>query len=338
MKTYLLGCDWGTSSFRLRLINTPDMRLLGEITSPTEGVAATFSAWKSQTENDGTTKGDFFRKQLQTQIDQLARQLSLNLDRVPVVISGMASSSIGMDEVPYATLPFPVDGSLSSVKRLGMTASCPHDILLISGVRTTHDVMRGEETQLVGLIALLDTLHHPVADAILIFPGTHSKHVFIKNQTVVDFQTFMTGEVFKLMSQHSILADSIESAELTTLSPDDLAAFTLGVHDADASILNGLFKVRTNQLFNRLGKRQNGLYLSGLLIGNELKTLLHQEHWQLMLCSGNNLYTLYEAALDSLGLSARTITIPADIIDKAAFAGQVTIFQNQLVTLTEKRQ
>ncbi|QKZ14024.1 2-dehydro-3-deoxygalactonokinase [Spirosoma sp. KUDC1026] len=336
MKTYLLGCDWGTSSFRLRLINTTDMQLLGEITSQTEGVAATFSIWKSQIENVGTTKSDFFRKQLQAQIDLLARQLSLKLDRIPVVISGMASSTIGMDEVPYATLPFPVDGSQACTKRLGMTAGFPHDILLISGVRTTHDVMRGEETQLVGLIALLNALHRPVADTILIFPGTHSKHIFIKNQTIVDFQTFMTGEVFELMSQHSILADSIESAELTALSPDDLAAFILGVHDADASILNGLFKVRTNQLFNRLGKRQNGLYLSGLLIGNELKTLLHQEHWQLMLCSGNNLYTLYKAALDGLGLSARTITIPADTVDKAAFAGQVTIFRNQLVTLTEK--
>ena len=192
MKTYLLGCDWGTSSFRLRLINRPDLQLLGEITSQ-EGVAATFTSWKTNGEKKGTSREQFFRLQLQQQINLLGDQLKINLDDIPVVISGMASSSIGMDELPYATLPFPTDGSLASIKRLDGQSYFLHDITLISGVRNHHDVMRGEETQLIGLLSLLDSLHYTIEDAILIFPGTHSKHIYIQNQQVVDFQTFMTG-------------------------------------------------------------------------------------------------------------------------------------------------
>lgn len=333
MKNYLLGCDWGTSSFRLRLINSTDIQLIGEITSQ-EGVANTFTAWKANGEPKGISRAQFFRLQLQRQINLLAKQLVVNLDDIPVVISGMASSSIGMDEVPYATLPFPIDGSLASIKRIDTQTDFAHDIILISGVRTEHDVMRGEETQLIGLLALLNTLHFNSEESILIFPGTHSKHIYIQNQQVVDLQTFMTGEIFNLMSNYSILKDSVEATGLVDFEESELDAFKSGINQSHhSSILNSLFRVRTNQLFNQLTKRQNALYLSGLLIGNELKSLINQSTWQLILCSGNNLYELYKLAIEELHLSDRTITISADLIDKATIAGQVKIAQNQLIPL-----
>ncbi|SOD92983.1 2-dehydro-3-deoxygalactonokinase [Spirosoma fluviale] len=333
MKNYLLGCDWGTSSFRLRLIDSSNHQLIGEITSQ-EGIANTFTAWKAIGDGATLPREQFFRHQLKRHINQLSTKVSIKLNGIPIVISGMASSSIGMAEVPYATLPFPVDGSLSSTKRLLKQADFPHDITLISGVRTEHDVMRGEETQLIGLLALLDTGHVAADASILIFPGTHSKHIYIQNQQVIDFQTFMTGEVFNLMAHYSILKDSIAPAELSTFTNDQLDAFKLGVNESDSSsILNSLFRVRTNQLFGLLNKPDNTLYLSGLLIGAELKTLLDQPQWQLILCSGNNLYELYKLAMEELQLSDRTTTISSDLIDKATIAGQVKIVQNQLVTL-----
>lgn len=335
MKSYLLGCDWGTSSFRLRLINSIDLQLIGEITSQ-EGVANTFTRWKANSETSGISRDHFFRGQLQRQINLLANQLSINLDDIPVVISGMASSSIGMDEVPYATLPFPIDGSRASIKQLDTQAGFAHDIILISGVRTDHDVMRGEETQLIGLLTLLDNLHVTNEESILIFPGTHSKHIYIKDQQVVDLQTFMTGEVFNLMSHYSILKDSVEPTSLVTFDESGLDAFKRGIHEShQSSILNSLFRVRTNQLFEQLTKRQNALYLSGLLIGNELKSLLKQPDSQLILCSGNNLYELYKQAVVELHLADRTTTISADLIDKATIAGQVKIAKNLLVSLSK---
>ena len=138
------------------------------------------------------------------------------------------------------------------------------------------------------------------------------------------------------MSHYSILKDSVEVNGLTAFDDDELEAFTLGINESDSSsILTDLFRVRTNQLFNRLTKRQNALYLSGLLIGNELKSLIHQPHRQLILCSGTNLYELYKLAMKELHLSERTITISADLIDKATMAGQVKIAQNQLLPLSK---
>ncbi|AKD54241.1 2-dehydro-3-deoxygalactonokinase [Spirosoma radiotolerans] len=332
MKNHLLGCDWGTSSFRLRLIDSTDLRLISEVTSQ-EGVASTFSDWKANGESQGVSREHFFRQQLKRQVDWLASKTAIDLTGTPIVISGMASSSIGMEEVPYATLPFPTDGSLASTRQLSAQADFPHDLTLISGVRTQDDVMRGEETQLIGLLDLLDTLQMSVDESILLFPGTHSKHIYIQQQQVTDFRTFMTGELFNLMAYHSILKDSVEPTDLHTFSDSDLTAFTSGINDADSSILNALFRVRTNQLFNKLSKKQNALYLSGLLIGDELKTLIKQPKWQLILCSGNNLYELYKLAMEVLQLSDRTTTISANLIDKATMAGQLKIAQNQHVLL-----
>ncbi len=331
MKKHLLCCDWGTSFFRLQLINTSDYQCIGEIHSPV-GVSGTFDGWKLAGEHTGITRELFFRQQVRQQIDSLAAKLSVNLTDIPVVISGMASSSIGMEEIPYATLPFAVDGSQASVRRFDQQADFPHDILLISGIRSQHDVMRGEETQLIGLIALLDSLGTKIDDATFIFPGTHSKHVYIQNRQLTHFDTYMTGELFDLMANQSILKDSVDISSLANTSVDAIKAFRKGVNQAKLSItLNNLFRVRTNQLFDKFTKKQNAFYLSGLLIGAELSDLPKKASWPLILCSGSNLSHFYELAIDELQLTDRTITVPAELSDKAASIGQLHLFHNQLL-------
>ena len=329
MNNYLLCCDWGTTSFRLRLINVQTKELVGEILSA-EGIARTFDAWKAA-ENGELSKQHFFAGQLQKQISLLESKLGLHLSGVAIIVSGMASSSIGMFEIPYAELPFDLDGHQANVHRIDSSADFPHDIILVSGIKSDHDVMRGEETQLIGLIELLNISDK---ECILIFPGTHSKHLLIKGSKLVDFQTYMTGEIYKIIASHSILKDSIEISSSPEFSASELEAFRLGVQQADATgILKGLFRVRTNQLFNKLGKKENALYMSGLLIGSELRNLLDENHVQLVLCSGNNLYELYKLAVEELNLAPRTTTVSSDIVDKATIAGQIKIFQNQTITL-----
>ena len=329
MKKHLLCCDWGTSFFRLQLINISDYQCIGEIQSPV-GVAGTFDGWKLAGEHTGITRELFFRQQIRQQIDLLAANLSADLTDIPVVISGMASSSIGMDEIPYATLPFAVDGSQASVRRFDQQADFPHDILLISGIRSQHDVMRGEETQLIGLIALLDSLGNKIDDATFIFPGTHSKHIYIQNRQLTHFDTYMTGELFDLMANQSILKDSVDISNLTNTSVDTIKAFRKGVNQATSSItLTNLFRVRTNQLFDIFTKEQNAFYLSGLLIGAELTDLPRKVSWPLILCSGSKLSRFYELAIDELQLTDRTITIPGELSDKAASIGQIHLFHNQ---------
>lgn len=330
----LLCCDWGTSAFRLRLMTIAALECVGEVSSPA-GVARTFTDWKTDGEPTGVTREQFFRRQLGAHIDRLAEQVSRRLDGVPIAISGMASSSIGMADVPYATLPFATDGSQAGVRHFDRQPDFPHDIILIAGIRSEHDVMRGEETQLIGLLALLDGVGGAGQKALFIFPGTHSKHLFVKNDQLIHFDTYMTGELFDLMANQSILADSVDTTDLTPISDGDRAAFRRGVRQSTSTpLLNSLFTVRTNQLFDQLTKRQNALYLSGLLIGQELGPLLDKPDWPIVLCSGSNLAAFYELALKELRLSARTTPISPDLIDRAASVGQIRLYQHQPLKLT----
>ena len=140
----------------------------------------------------------------------------------------------------------------------------------------------------------------------------------------------MTGELFNLMANHSILKDSVDSSGTSDFSENNIDAFKLGLRESCSSnVLNGLFTVRTNQLFNRLSKQQNSFYLSGLLIGTEMKHLLEKENWQLVLCSGSNLSRYYKIAIEELHLTDRTDIVPSDLIDKAAITGQIRVFENQ---------
>lgn len=324
MNEYFISCDWGTTAFRLRLIDTVGYKVMSECIS-LDGVARTYEAWKA-TGSPAHEKQVFFKDKLKQQLAVLSKQSKHPLEGLDIIISGMASSTIGMVELPYATLHFDLDGSQANIQLIEADAFFPHKIILISGVRSADDVMRGEETQLIGLIDLLNLPPHK--PYIFILPGTHSKHLYLENNRLVNFHTYMTGEIFNILSIHSILKDSIDIHSLNDFSNLELEAFKKGVLEANSSdILNSLFKVRTNQLFQKLNKKENGFYLSGLLIGSELKHLASESNCQLVLCSGNNLFEFYKTAIEALNLSERTITVPSEIIDKSVVIGQMKIMK-----------
>ncbi len=330
MSKHLLSCDWGTSSFRLRLVNVKDHDVVGEVTSPS-GIGTVYNAWQEANADGSVARADYYRSIIATQIAALQKQTGVDLAGVPIVLSGMASSSIGMQELPYARLPFALDGAHLGMKYYEKLPGFPHEITLISGVRSDHDVMRGEETQLIGLGAAMDLSGR---DAIFIFPGTHSKHMFVRDGRLIDFKTFMTGEVFNLMANQSILKDSIDQYLQSDFNEEAAGAFRLGIRESGSgNILNALFTVRTNQLFGLLNKRENGMFLSGLLIGYEIRDLTKETSAHLVLCGGNNLYQLYKAAMETLGLSGRATIIPSEIVDRAATTGHIRIFENQHLTL-----
>jgi 2-dehydro-3-deoxygalactonokinase len=327
MEKYLLCCDWGTSTFRLRLVETANQRIVGEVVTAS-GVGVTYNNWKTQLEVKGMERKAFFRQQLKQQIDILSTQVAFSLKGITIVLSGMASSSIGMHEIDYARIPFDVGGRDASIKHFSAQSDFPNDMLLLSGVCSGNDAMRGEETQLIGLMELAGEQFNK--DAIFIFPGTHSKHLYVQNRRLTDFRTYMTGEVFNLMASHSILKDSIETDSTGVLSDEKRDAYKVGIQESGSTnILNALFRVRINQLFHTMSKEQNAMYLSGLLIGSELRHLAAETHWQLVLCSGQNLYELYQTAIEELGLSERTITISSGLVDLSAIAGQIKIFKHQ---------
>lgn len=317
----MLGCDWGTTSFRMALCDTDTLNIIAELRSD-EGVSQTFQEWRDSFKEGGVSKERFFRNRLGVHVARLSDAAGMPVDHIPIVISGMASSSLGMCELPYATLPFLLDGSNSVFKFCVGDEDLKNDILLLSGVSGEADVMRGEETQMLGLLQLLAAEGERPLQAILLFPGTHCKHIYIEGDVMVSFQTFMTGEVFGILRQHSILAASVVAQSLTGHTSEDISAFKAGVRTSQGSpLLNALFSVRTGQLMARFDKRHATYYLSGLLIGSELQSLSPEDDIPIVLCSSHQ-HDVYRFALDELGLLSRTTVLSSGVTERATLAGQ----------------
>jgi len=327
MNNYILCCDWGTTSFRLRLVDRNTYAVIAELLSP-DGVAGTFRSWKEQTE---INRFDFYSNILKSSILELANKSGRSLENIPVIVSGMASSSLGMEEIPYAELPFNISGSEASVRFFKNFNGPGANLVLVSGVKSYEDVMRGEEAQLIGLIKLNEVSLQQDEQIVFVFPGTHSKHIIVKDGLVTDFKTFMTGEIFNILCEHSILKDSIDLSKSSGLTEhDDIEAFKQGVEvSGSSSLLHNLFTVRTMQLFGKFNKEQNSYYLSGLLIGTELRQLYSGNYEHLVICSGKHLFNHYKIAVELLSFKIKTSFIQADLIDKATIAGQVQLFNSQ---------
>jgi len=316
--TRFLSCDWGTSSFRLKLVTLPDLQVLAESTSD-EGNAAVFAAW-TKTEQPAGQRVAFYQAIIQKHLAALEKQLDTRLGQVPLVISGMASSTIGMRELPYKEFPFATDGADLATKVLAPTEEFAHPTLLISGVRTADDVMRGEEVQLVGCgFALSDE------EQLFIHPGTHCKHVTIRNGRAVALETYMTGEFFSLLSSKSILAAAVEAGGNLGVQAHR-QAFEKGVRDsARANLLHNAFRVRTNDLFDRFSRPANFFYLSGILIGYELSTFPPDYAGRIVLAGEPHLLDHYQAALELLGITERAASVTTQGAEEVTLRGHAAV-------------
>ncbi|WP_218511125.1 2-dehydro-3-deoxygalactonokinase [Variovorax sp. dw_308] len=214
------------------------------------------------------------------------------------IISGMAGSQQGWVEAPYCACPAVLDEVARSIIEIQ-----PGRIALVPGLRDEHagvpDVMRGEEVQIFGAIALTG-----LRDGLFVLPGTHNKWARVKNGRVEGFRTFMTGEFYALLSQHSILARTLDVD-----APLDEAAFLQGVTQSDngEGLLHNAFGARTLALFSRMPKAQLASYLSGLLIGEELRTQSLQATAEVVLIGSPILTQRYALAIGAAGVATRTL-------------------------------
>jgi 2-dehydro-3-deoxygalactonokinase len=311
MKEFI-SCDWGTSALRIRLIKgTNDVA--AEIKT-NSGIASIYKLWQNQKVTD---RFSFFRTILSEQIAILEQKCGYALDNATVVISGMASSSIGMIELPYREIPFLIDGTDLLTHVINASHDFKHKMIIIAGVSSADDVMRGEETQLVGC-----NIESTEDEHVIVFPGTHSKHVVVKHQAATGFKTYMTGELFDLLCNKSILSGSVKKDNIENeINP----YFINGVAEgAELNFLNIIFHVRTNQLFAKLEPLENYHYLSGLLIGTELKDLLQKDFSLVTLVSTGALSNLYSQALHTLGIQ----NFAQKDADEALIKGQSILLQN----------
>ena len=278
----LLALDWGTSSLRGARVG-PDGAVLEE-RSFAQGILT-------------VAKGGFPEV-----FESCFGDWMLSSDLC--LISGMAGSQQGWLEAPYCPCPSgfgDIADKLAWIEWPG-----PGRIAIVPGLSVEHqgvpDVMRGEETQIFGALDLLS-----LSDARLVLPGTHSKWASVQASRVADFSTFMTGEFYALLRRHSILARTMPDEE----PPSDPAVFAQGVRHALASsgLLNTAFSARTLSLFKRLGSTQLPSYLSGLVIGEEMRSQKLQSGETVLVLGADALATRYAHALDILGATVQKVDV-----------------------------
>ena len=220
----------------------------------------------------------------------------------PVLICGMAGARQGWVEAPYLKTPTRLDALHEGAIRV----DAPGDIRILPGIAQARadrpDVMRGEETQLLGVT-------EPDFTGLVCIPGTHSKWIRIDAGSIVEFSTYMTGELFSVISQHSILTHAVEAAGPP---PADSERFREGLSAALAaptSLTASLFRLRAAQLLGFEHRADGAARLSGLLIGTEIADAAHR-HGPLRsvrLIAAGALGRLYGAALGAQGLDVTTI-------------------------------
>jgi 2-dehydro-3-deoxygalactonokinase len=191
---------------------------------------------------------------------------------LPAVLGGMVGSTIGWKEVPY--LPCParpqaIAGAALRIDAVGRAVAILPGLSCI-GRTGAPDVMRGEETQILGALRL-----HPALARgrhLLCLPGTHAKWVAVESGAVMDFQTALSGELFELLRRHSVLAR--DGGEVD----GDSAALARGLDlvraNPDADLLYLLFSTRAQVVTGRMAKGDAASYLSGLVLGKDIATAL----------------------------------------------------------------
>lgn len=226
------------------------------------------------------------------------------------LVSGMAGSRQGWREAPYCPCPAGF-GELAAA----LLWIEPGRIAIVPGLSCeadgVPDVMRGEEVQVFGALDLLRR-----SEGIFVLPGTHSKWVRVAAGRVQSFATFMSGEFYALLRQHSILARTMpaEDGEL------DEDAFVRGVRHAQASgsLLRAAFSARALALFDRLPGTALPSYLSGLVIGEELR--LRKSDAAPVLVGSPALTRRYGLALSALGVASTRLGAEATWHGAAALA------------------
>lgn len=213
-----------------------------------------------------------------------------------VLLSGMVGSRQGWVEADYLPCPLTLDDLAAGVVSIPYEGA---EVKLIPGVRGEDgsgvpEVMRGEETQVMGIA------ERSLLGGLVCMPGTHAKWVELRDGTIASFQTCMTGDVFAALRKETILSKLMHAD-----SAIDEKHFLRGVkRSADAGgVLHHLFGVRTLALMDQLREEDAASYLSGLLIGHEVRTMM-PAHGGVHIVGAAQLCGLYQRAIESCGGAA----------------------------------
>ncbi len=312
----LLALDWGTSSLRAYL--------LGDAAQPCAERRADWGIMH-------LPAGGFAAA-----LKNLCGDWLLAYPQLPIIAAGMVGSAQGWVEAPYVAAPASLE---QLAARLAFAdAGDGRKVAIVPGVLcdgALPDLMRGEETQVFGALAHGNEVSRQAR--LIVLPGTHSKWVRVQGESLAAFKTFMTGETYALLCRHSILGRLMEPGNPAAIM--DVAAFERGLDEAlrpEGRLLGCLFSVRALGLTGKLRPDQLGDYLSGLLIGNEIREALAIDGLQCgappELLGDAALCERYRLALSRFGIPDAAIlppaTTPAGLWAVAQAAGLLDIFHS----------
>lgn len=289
-----LAVDWGTSSLRVWALS-PECAVLAETRAP-QGM-------------DTLAPSDF-EPVLRARIADLGLPAADLPNPIPVILCGMVGARQGWREAGYVDVPAPLTDVVD--RAVAVPADGLH-VRILPGLaqrnRDRPDVMRGEETQLLGLI-----LDEPAATATVCMPGTHSKWVTLEAGRATAFSTVMTGELFALFAHHSIVRHTIAGADPSgdPRAPAFLDGVRAGLADP-AGLARDLFAIRAESLLFGLDGSAAADRLSGLLIGAEVASAGAGSDGAVTLVASGRLAGLYEAALRLAGREVRLVDADAAV-------------------------
>ncbi|SDF97338.1 MULTISPECIES: 2-dehydro-3-deoxygalactonokinase [unclassified Duganella] len=281
MNKHILGIDWGTSNRRAYLIDQSGACLAEH--DDGQGMLAVGG-----------------REQFGASLAGLLAAMKLPAD-VPVIMSGMVGSASGWQEVDYLDASVPLEelprhlAAVTDPAWAGRATIVPGYVYRNG---TSADVMRGEETQLLGAVALGHR------DGWIVLPGTHSKWVLLRDGVIQSIATYMTGELFAMLSKGGTL-----SAMLTG-DAADAAGFATGLAQAarNEPLSNSLFRVRAGVVSRSAPAGQAAATISGLLIGAEFAAAARAAEGQGITVIGSPaLAARYEIAAQHFGLKCAVL-------------------------------
>jgi 2-dehydro-3-deoxygalactonokinase len=231
------------------------------------------------------------------QFEDAVQEVRARLGDRPMLLAGMIGSNRGWKEAPYVRCPAGLDELASALLWADERTAIVPGVAFSDG---RSDVMRGEEVQILGAAASGEI----PPDCVVCHPGTHNKWIQVSGGRIVSFRTVMTGELFNLLKEHSILSELLDSEAKTG------PAFCEGVRRglSGAGVTAELFEARARFLLDRLERADAGSFVSGLLIGEDVRVgITEKRELKIIVMGRPELTELYAAALKEAGVAGDEI-------------------------------
>ena len=277
---YWIAIDWGSSNLRVWALNNNNAILYSILS------------------NDGML--GLASNEFEPLLLEKISKWGVGDANIPILCCGMVGSKQGWVEAPYASIPYNLMQKADNVK----VRCSDHrlNVRILGGLRQDNpaDVMRGEETQIRGFLSIFSNF-----DGIICLPGTHTKWVHVSAGEVISFRTFMSGELFDLLSKYSVLTHSVKSDDWN--DKEFRSAVSESISNPQ-KVFSDFFKLRADHLLKQVEQSELRSKLSGYIIGVELAGA--KPYWlgqNVVILGNDNLSKIYKTALEGQGIFAQEI-------------------------------